>query len=96
MTENKKVLFAYTVVALPDGTLQTHPAPVDEEVERQASRYDMFVSSKELVQNIETQLLADRIANIVVAKLTPADESGELKSKLLNALNERGITPSQE
>lgn len=95
MSEPKPVLYAYTVVMRADGTLTTHVAPVDDEVERRASRYDIFTSSKELVTDIENQLLADRIATAVAAKLTPPDSAEELKGKLLNALSERGIEPSQ-
>ena len=51
--------------------------------------FDVFTSSKELVSNIEEQLLADRIATMVAAKLQPKNAADEIKEKIINALNDR-------
>lgn len=70
-----------------DGSLST--TLHEEDVQRKATMFDVFTSSKELVSNIEEQLLADRIATMVAAKLQPKNAADEIKEKIINALNDR-------
>jgi hypothetical protein len=92
MSEEKhKVVAGYTVLLELDGTITTHALSADEQIERQATTMDIYASSKELATNVETYLLADRVAQAVVQALQPTDSAAELKAKVLNALNDRGI-----
>lgn len=95
--ELHKVTAGYTVFLELDGTITTHALPADEQIERQATTMDIYATSKELATNVETFLLADRVAQAVVQALKPVDSAAELKAKVLNALNDRGIeTPVVE
>jgi hypothetical protein len=93
--EDKMIEAAYTVVINADGTMSTHLHPADEATRRQATTYDVFGCSKELVTDIESQLLADRVARALAPLLQPKDESEEIKAKLRSALSDRGIETPQ-
>jgi hypothetical protein len=95
MSDSKDVLFAYSIGVHKDGTITTHFIPAAEDIERTANRYDVYVTSKELIADIENQLLADRVARAVAAQLAPKDEGKELREGLINALRDRGIDPLQ-
>ena len=95
--ELHKVTAGYTVLLELDGPITTHALPPDEQIERLATTMDIYATSKELATNVETFLLADRVAQAVVQALQPVDSAAELKAKVLNALNDRGIeTPVVE
>jgi hypothetical protein len=94
MSEHK-IDAAFTVTMNLDGTLTTTLHPADEETRRQATTYDIYGCSKELVSDIESQLLADRVAKALAPLLQPKDDAAELKAKLLSALSDRGIDTSQ-
>lgn len=92
---------AYVVVLNANGTLNTTlvkpGSPIFFEVERPATTYDVFVTSKELVHEIETSLLADRVAATVLKSLQPKDSTAETAEKIKEALSDRGIeTPVVE
>ena len=78
---------AFTVMMNEDGSISTKIH--EEDVERKASIYDVFTCCKELVANIEEQLMSERIAALVVAKLQPKNAADEIKEKIINALNDR-------
>lgn len=80
---------AYIVTINSDGSISTESVGLDKGVERVASTFDIYQTSKELVSEIEQQLLADRVARRVVTALQPRDESAETRAKILDALNER-------
>jgi len=90
-----KIQAGYTVIINEDGTIRTQVLPADENTMRQATTFDIYQTSKELVSDIESQLLADRVARTVLANLQPKDSAAELKEKLLNALSDRGIDTPQ-
>ena len=90
-----KIQAGYTVIINEDGTIRTQVLPVNENTMRQATTFDIYQTSKELVSDIESQLLADRVARTVLANLQPKDSAAELKEKLLNALSDRGIDTPQ-
>jgi capsular polysaccharide biosynthesis protein len=92
---SNKIQAGYTVIINEDGTIRTQVLPVDENTMRQATTFDIYQTSKELVSDIESQLLADRVARTVLANLQPKDSAAELKEKLLNALSDRGIDTPQ-
>jgi hypothetical protein len=66
-----------------------------EVIQRRATTFDIYQTSRELVSDIESQLLADRVARTVLANLQPKDNVAEFKEKLINALSDRGIDTPQ-
>jgi len=87
-------LAKYTVTINEDGSISTSPEEAGEEVTRRATTFDIYQSSKELVSEIEQLLLADRVAKAVAAHLQPVDATAEIKSKIIDALSDRGINPA--
>ena len=77
----------FTVTINEDGSIST--TLHEENVQRKATMFDVFTSCKELASNIEEQLLASRIASMVVEKLQPVNAAEEIKAKIINALNDR-------
>jgi len=84
---------AYVVVINEEGTLSTtlvKPGnPVFFDVVRATTTYDVFTTSKELANEIESQVMADRISKAVIARLMPADPEAEAKARIAQALAER-------
>lgn len=93
MSDEVKALAAFTVVLNVDGSISTKPVEPSDTVERPATTFDIYQASKELVSEIENQLLAERIAKLVVANIQPVDQAAEIKSKIIDALSDRGLTP---
>lgn len=80
---------AYIVTINEDGSISTEVVGTDAGVSRQATTFDIYQTSKELVAQIESQMLADMVARRVVEALQPADKSAEIRNKIIDALNER-------
>jgi hypothetical protein len=84
---------AYVVVINRDGSISTTavtPAGLKPiTVERVATTSDVFESSKDIVTDLESQMLADRVARRVLDMLTPTDESTEAKNRIAQALADR-------
>ena len=84
---------AYVVVINEEGTLSTtlvKPGnPVFFDVVRATTTYDVFTTSKELANEIESQVMADRISKAVIARLMPADPDAEAKARIAQALADR-------
>jgi len=89
--EDKPVQAAYTVGIKSDGTIFTEILEPNDAIQRKATNFDIYQTSKELVSNIESQLLSDRIVHAVVKALQPKNETEEIKARVLDALNDRGI-----
>jgi hypothetical protein len=89
MGEEKKIQAGFSVMINEDGTLTTTVFPADENVARQATTFDIYGCSKELVDDIESQLLADRVAKAVIAKLMPPTPEEMAKARIAEALAER-------
>ncbi len=83
----------YIVTINDDGSINTESMEIAEGIMRQATTFDIYQTSKELVSEIEQRLLADRVANAVARLLQPVDPSAEIKSKIIDALSDRGIKP---
>jgi hypothetical protein len=88
---SKPISFAYTVIVDMDGSIHTQVYEIDDKVSRKANTFDIYSTSKDLISDIESQLLADRVAKTVLAYLQPTDSAKELREKLLAALSDRGI-----
>jgi hypothetical protein len=95
MSDNEMIQAAYTVGIRLDGTVFTEVLEPSEVVQRRATTFDIYQTSRELVSDIESQLLADRVARTVLASLQPKDNVAEFKEKLINALSDRGIDTPQ-
>lgn len=80
---------AYIVTINDDGSISTESVDTDKGVARKASTFDIYQTSKELVSEIESQILSDRVARKVVAALQPKDSSAEVREKIMDALNDR-------
>jgi hypothetical protein len=80
---------AYIVTINDDGSITTESVGTDKGVTRKASTFDIYQTSKELVSEIEQQILADKVAHRVVLALQPKDEAAETRAKIIDALNER-------
>lgn len=81
----------FTVTVNDDGSIVTESTPVGEGVSRQATTFDIYQASKELMSEIDSQLLAGRIAKMVISQIQPIDQSAEIKAKIIDALSDRGI-----
>lgn len=83
--------FRYMVIVDAEGRISTQVEEATEEnnLSRTATTFDIYQTSKELVSDIESHLLADRVAKIVAEKLQPKNAAEEIKEKIINALNER-------
>jgi galactitol-specific phosphotransferase system IIB component len=91
------ITFRYVVTVNEDGTIDTQGIEANDEIRRKPTAYDIYVTSKELAANIDSQMLADRVATIVLERMAPADPSAEIKQKLIDALSDRGIeTPKNQ
>jgi hypothetical protein len=95
MSDNEMIQAAYTVGIRLDGTVFTEVLEPSEVIQRRATTFDIYQTSRELVSDIESQLLADRVARTVLASLQPKDNVAEFKEKLINALSDRGIDTPQ-
>ena len=83
----------FLVLVNEDGTIATFAELPEEPIEakRQANNYDVYQAAKQIVDDFEMGMLADRVARTVIETLmppvqTPADA---VKDKL----KERGIKP---
>jgi hypothetical protein len=83
----------FLITVNKDGTLTSYAELPEEPLvaERVASNYDVYQAAKQIADEFEMGLLADRVASKVIATLmppviTPADA---IKDKL----KERGINP---
>ena len=91
----KPIQYAYTVFVDKDGSIHTQVSEPSDKVVRKANTFDIYSTCKDLVSDIESQLLADRVAKTVIAYLQPTDSAKELRERLLSALSDRGIeTPN--
>lgn len=88
-----KVETYFLITVNTDGTLTSYTdIPSDlPAVERKATNFDVYEAAKQVVQEFDNQLLADRIARLVVSQLAPKVESPA--DKIKDALKERGINP---
>lgn len=88
-----KFQYAFNIVVHEDGAVSTEVIGGDK-VRRRATTFDIYQACKEIVADIESLLLADRVTKSVVAALTMT-QSDETKERLRSALTERGIDTSK-
>jgi len=85
--------YAFTIVVHDDGAVSTEVIG-GPSVRRKATTFDIYQSCKEIVADIESLLLADRVTKSVVAALSMT-ANDETKERLRSALSERGIDTSK-
>lgn len=89
--ENVETFFVTVLNA--DGTLTTwNKIPENLPTEgRPANNLDIYNASKQIVDEFQNSMLADRVARQVIASLAPATQ--KVSDKVADALKERGINP---
>jgi len=90
MTEKKEVEFYFVVAVEKDGSIQTYrDLPEGIEAERPFNTLDVFKVSKEIVSDIEAQLLADRVISGVLSVMDSRERT--VSEKVSEALKARGV-----
>lgn len=87
----KPILYAFTISMGADGAITTDFYETSDVVERKATTFDVYSICKDIVSDIEAQMMASRVSQMIVEQLKPSDPSKEAKDRLLSALNDRGI-----
>lgn len=95
-TEDKNTAIdvkAYFLVALGEsGVVTTYPeVPTDGfNAERPVNNWDIYSAAKQIVDEFESSILAQKVADTVMAAMGPVAET-PLSDKINEALKERGI-----
>lgn len=87
----------YFVVSLGDnGLVTTWPAVPEEgiESERPVNNYDIYTAAKQIVDEFESSILAQKVADTVLQSLNPSSPS--TSEKVAAKLKERGIQTDSE
>lgn len=91
-----KVETLFLVTVNEDGTLTTYaeiPAELPE-AERVATNYDVYEAAKQIVDEFNTSLVANRVAAAVIAAIqSQAPQGPNVPSSIKEKLKERGIDP---
>jgi len=91
--ENSNFETYFMVIVNKNGTIATFSELPDEapSVEHTATNYDVYKAAKDIVEEFEATILAQRVAQVVISQLNPPKPSASDKVK--EALNDRGISP---
>jgi hypothetical protein len=90
MSEKENSDFFFIVEVKKDGTIQTHAKWGDGiEADRTPNTYDIFKVCKEIVSDIDQQLLADRVIGGVLNILNSREAT--VSEKVAEALKARGV-----
>lgn len=87
----------YFVVSLGDnGLVTTWPAIPEDglESDRPVNNYDIYTAAKQIVDEFESSILAQKVADTVLQSLNP--ESPSTADKVAAKLKERGIQTDSE
>ena len=90
----KEIETVFVVAVHTDGTFSANLEQLAEPlpVKRTATTYDVFQTSQQIVKEIESQILVDRIVNAVAGTLLPTPDQS-IPDALKEKLAERGIQP---
>jgi hypothetical protein len=79
-----------------DGRIITMPEMPEEgvEVARPVTNYDVYQTAKQIVDEFESSVLAQKVAEVVVGLLNPAEVS--TADKIQEALKKRGFETATE
>jgi hypothetical protein len=87
---NNDLDFYFVVAVEKDGNIQTYKElPEGVKSDRPASTFDIYKVSKEIVSDIEAQLLADRVISGVMNAMTQRELS--FQERIATNLQERGV-----
>jgi len=86
----------FVVTIKEDGTFELFSeVPENLEKKEDATISDIYTVVKQIVQNVEAQMVADRVTASVIAALTP-QEQPTVPEKVKEKLKERGIKTESE
>lgn len=83
---------AYFIAAIAeDGQIITLPEMPEEGIEekRPITNYDVYTTAKQIVDEFESSILAQKVADTVLRVLNPTEPS--VSDRVKDALKERGI-----
>jgi hypothetical protein len=84
----------FVVVINADGTFSTTNAVPETEAARPANTLDIYNVSKQIVQEVDSQILTDRIVSAVSQVIAAQNQPpAEVSAKVKEKLKERGIDP---
>lgn len=83
----------FLVTVHKDSTLATYAEIPEDGVtrERPANNYDVYQAAKQIVDEFEQTMFANKVAQIVMSNLNPPVET--VSDKVKDKLKERGIQP---
>ena len=92
-----KVETYFLITINEDGTLTSYaelPAELPEAA-RQANNYDVYQAAKQIVEDFDTNLMAQKVAQTVLSALAAqsAPQGPSVPSAVKDKLKERGIDP---
>lgn len=92
-----KVETLFLITVNEDGTLTSYSELPEEmpEAARQATNFDVYQSAKQIVEDFDSNLVAQKVAQMVVQALAAqaAPQGPSVPSAVKDALKERGIDP---
>jgi hypothetical protein len=93
MSKVETVETFFLITVNEDGTLTSYAEMPETmpEAKRPATNFDVFNTSKQIVDEFEQSLLANKVANAVLAALQPQAQS--VPESVKDKLKERGINP---
>lgn len=79
-----------------DGRITTMPEMPEDGIEavRPVTNYDVYQTAKQIVEEFESSVLAQKVAEVVVGLLNPAEQS--TADKIQEALKKRGVETASE
>lgn len=79
-----------------DGRITTMPEMPEDGIEavRPVTNYDVYQTAKQIVEEFESSVLAQKVAEVVVGLLNPAEQS--TADKIQEALKKRGFETASE
>lgn len=88
-----KIETLFLITVNEDGTLTSFGELPKElpEVKRPANNFDVYQAAKQIVDEFEQNILANRIAQVVIGALKPAETP--MSDRIKDKLKERGIEP---
>lgn len=81
----------FIAVVTEDGKILTFPEMPEEGIEtnRPVNNYDVYTTAKQVVDEFESSILAQKVAETVLRVLNPVEPS--VPDRVKDALKERGI-----
>lgn len=96
MTEKIKADTYFVAVIDEQGKILTFPEMPEQGIEakRPVNNYDVYTTAKQVVDEFESSILAQKVADTVLRAINPVQPSAA--DKIKDALKERGIKTDSE